>query len=161
MTRTTRRPPEPRFEVEWTTEAWTEVRALPPLERRPIMRAAASLTREAELEARTRAPLVARSGGLPKATWETRIRGGHRLRYCIVDPVREADRGRVWILRAVIEEKTRPRGTAPRATTPRAEARELERRSKALEQIGGGIPHQVVHRAWLVEVKRELRSGRR
>jgi predicted dehydrogenase len=43
-------------------------------------------------------------------------------------------------------------------TVTRAEARELKRRSESLRRHGGGIPHEVVRRAWLAEMERELRA---
>jgi hypothetical protein len=42
-------------------------------------------------------------------------------------------------------------------TVTRAEARELKRRSERVRREGG-IPHEVVRRAWLAEMERELRS---
>jgi hypothetical protein len=162
MTKTTVRHREPRFEVEWTSEAWTEVRALPPQARRPVMRAAAALARDAEVETRTQTPLLAPSDTLPKETWETQIRGGHRLLYCVADPARGDSRRRARILRLVIPErddrgpKVPPAGL-PGATMTRAEARELERRAETLRRLGGGIPHEVVRRTWILEM--ELARG--
>jgi hypothetical protein len=161
MTKTTLRQREPRFEVEWTTEAWTEVRALPPPARGSLMRAAAALARDAEMETRTRTRLVARSGALPKVmprvtpqrtsnvTWETRTRSGHRLLYCVVGPVRGEGRRCARILRLVPSEREEHR-----STLSRAEARELRSRAETLRKLGGGIPHEVVRLIWIWEMER-------
>jgi hypothetical protein len=42
-------------------------------------------------------------------------------------------------------------------TVTRTEARELKKRSEKLRRNGGGIPHEAVRQAWLVELERELR----
>jgi predicted dehydrogenase len=42
-------------------------------------------------------------------------------------------------------------------TVTRAEARELKRRSEKTRREGG-IPHEVVRRAWLADMERELRA---
>jgi hypothetical protein len=43
-------------------------------------------------------------------------------------------------------------------TVTRSEARELKTRSARLRREGGGVPHEVVRREWLVEMERELRT---
>jgi hypothetical protein len=136
-------------EVEWTSEAWTELRALRVADRGPLMRAAARLARQAERETRTRAPLRGAPPGLTRQPiWEARIAGGHRLLYGPVGPSRDTDRRCAQILRVLIGA-----GRGPTALT-RAEAREIERRRKTLRKLGGGIPHEVVRRAWLTELAR-------
>jgi hypothetical protein len=157
-TKTTPGRPAPSFEVEWTSEAWTEVRALPPFERRSIMRAAAGLAGDAEVETGARNHLRAFAGGLPKATWEMRIRGGHRLLYCVADGVGE-DSGRcVRILRLVSFARDDRRSASLGAPVSRAGAGELRRRAETLQRIGGGIPHEVVRRTWVLEMERAHRT---
>jgi hypothetical protein len=112
------------FEVEWTSEAWSGIRALSALERRLLLDAAAALARSAERAPRDRSRLPgARPGDSSRC---------------------------VRILRVVI-------GCPPGPLVMTAvEARELERRGRTLWKLGGGIPHEVVRRAWLAEVARDL-----
>jgi hypothetical protein len=157
-TTTTPGRPTPRFEVEWTSEAWSEVRALPPFERRSIMRAAAGLAGNAEVETDARNHPRALAGGLPKATWETRIRGGHRLLYCVADGIGEDSRRCVRILRLVSFQRDDRRSAILGAPVSRAGAGELRRRAETLHRIGGGIPHEVVRRTWILEMERARRT---
>jgi len=132
------------FEVEWSSEAWAELRTLPASERGPVMEAAR------ELAAGGRNPHQERGGMIA----EERIDGGHRLLYRIVDPWpspssrRGRLRRRVQILGAIVE-------TATGAVVARPGADELRGRGATLDKIGGGIPHEVVRRAWLAEMRRE------
>ena len=80
--------------------------------------------------------------------------GAHELLYRIVGPVpppllRPPDlRPRVQILCAIV---TGMSGAA----VARPGAGELRRRGATLRKIGGGIPHEVVRRAWLAEMRRD------
>ena len=135
------RKPSVRFEVEWTSEAWAEIRTLSAAERRPVMEAAAKL---AVCNDRKRAA----------AMEERRVPGDHRLLYRVVDPVpvpgsvpgSVGARPRVQILCAIVTGSTG-------AAVARPKAGELRRRGATLRRIGGGIPHEVVRRAWLVELR--------
>jgi len=137
------------FQVEWTSEAWTEARALPARHRRSLMAAAGALAGLAEVATGDRRPLEGRLGQAPEPIWETRLSGRHRLVYCLTAPARDDPRRCARILRAVTG---CPPG--PLVLTAR-ETRELERRRRALGKLGGGIPHEVVRRAWLAELARE------
>jgi hypothetical protein len=57
-------------------------------------------------------------------------------------------RPRVQILCAIVESTTG-------AAVARPGAGELRRRGATLDKIGGGIPHEVVRRAWLAEIRRD------
>jgi hypothetical protein len=129
-----------RFEVEWSSEAWAELRTLPASERRPVLDAAARLT-----------------GGDRKsagAVQEGRTPGDHRLLYRVVEPLSASSSARL----------PRPAGVRPRvqilcalvagAAVARPGVGELRRRGAILRQLGGGIPHEVVRRAWLAELRR-------
>jgi hypothetical protein len=137
------------FLVEWTSEAWTEARALPARARGSLMAAAGALAGLAELATRDRRPLAGRLGERPEPIWETWLRGRHRLLYCVTAPARADGRRCARILRALIGG---PPG--PLIQTAR-ETRELERRRRTVRKLGGGIPHEVVHRAWLTELARD------
>ncbi|HEY6475360.1 MAG TPA: hypothetical protein VI456_02195 [Polyangia bacterium] len=140
------------LEVEWTSEAWTEVRALSARERRPLMEAAAALARRAGAETRDRKPVAGRLGEAPDPIWEARLFGRHLLLYCVTGARVEESRRCAWILRAVI-------GCAPGPLVlAMGETRELERRRRTLRKLGGGIAHEVVRRAWLAELARDLRD---
>ncbi|HEX3903675.1 MAG TPA: hypothetical protein VH853_12555 [Polyangia bacterium] len=142
-------------EVEWASEAWSELRAVPVSDRGSIMRAAARLARPAGREMpvgpRLRVPPGSATSPAQEPVWETCIPGGHRLLYCVTVPSRDDGRRRAQILRAVI---VVIEGAPGPAALTRAEARELERRRQTLRKIGGGIPHEVVRRAWLAELAR-------
>jgi hypothetical protein len=141
------------FEVEWTTEAWSESRALPVRERRALMEAAATLGRRAEAATRDRHPIAGRLGQPPHEIWEARVCLRHLLLYCPTDPVRAIDGRCARILRVVI-------GCPPGALRlAAAETRELERRRRTLSKLGGGIAHEVVRRAWLAELAGDQRAG--
>jgi mRNA-degrading endonuclease RelE of RelBE toxin-antitoxin system len=138
------------FEVEWTSEAWTESRALSAPARRPLMDAAAALARRAEIAARNRRSVAGRLGEQPEPIWEMRARG-HRLLYCVTGPEPRDGRRCARILRVVI-------GCPPGPLVLPTEAtRELERRRRTLRKLGGGIAHELVRRAWLAELTRERR----
>lgn len=139
------------FEVEWTSEAWTEVRALPARERRPVMEAAAALARRAESATRDRRPVAGRLGEAPDPIWEARIRRRHLLLYSVTGPRIDDGRRCARILRAVIGCAPGPLVLAP------GETRELERRRRTLWKLGGGIAHEVIRRAWLAELARGRR----
>jgi hypothetical protein len=130
-----------RLEVEWSSEAWAELRTLPASERRPVMDAAAGLA------VGSRKPVGAAVNA------EMRTEGGHQLLYRVVGPVpppllRPAGlRPRVQILCALVTGLTG-------SVVARPGARELRRRGAILRKIGGGIPHEVVRRAWLAELRR-------
>lgn len=137
------------FEVEWTSEAWSGVRTLSALERRPLLQAAAALARRAELATRDRKPLTGRLGQPPDPIWEARVRRRDLLLYCVTGQRDENGRC-ARILRVVI-------GCPPGPLVLTAgEMRELERRRRSLSKLGGGIPHEVVRRAWLAELARDL-----
>ena len=136
--------------MEWTSEAWSELRAVSVLDRGPILQAAARLARLSARETRARAPL---SGPTGEPIWESRLPGGHRLLYCPAGTSRDSDRRRAQILGVLIGA-----GRGPTVLT-RADAREIERRRKALRKIGGGIPHEVVRRVWLIELERAKSSS--
>jgi hypothetical protein len=141
------------FQVEWTSEAWTEARALPACARRSLMDAAGALARLAEVATSGRRPLDGRLGEAPHPIWAARLRGGHRLLYGVTGPAGDDGRRRAWILRAEIGGPVgRPAG---RLVLTARETRELERRRRTLWKLGGGIPHEVVHRAWLGELARD------
>jgi hypothetical protein len=125
------------FEVEWTSEAWSEIRAVPVFERAPVIRAAAELAR---------GPASARE----VRAWQVRRGPGYRLLYWLADPPEKGKRRALWLLRAVVRAGRNP----PAAT--RTEARDLERHRGTLRRIGGGIPHAVVRRHWLAEMERDL-----
>jgi hypothetical protein len=133
-----------RFDVEWSSEAWAELRTLPASERRPVMDAAARLA------GGDRKPV----GANANAIVEVRMEGGHRLLYRVVGPVpppllRPAGlRPRVQILCALVTGVTG-------AAVARPGGSELRRRGAILRRIGGGIPHEVVRRAWLAELRRD------
>jgi hypothetical protein len=137
------------FEVEWTSEAWTEARALPARDRGSLMAAAGALAGLAELATPGRRPLEGRLGEAPEPIWETRLRGRRRLLYCVTAPARDDLRRCARILRVVTGG---PPG--PLVLTAR-ETRELERRRRTIRKLGGGIPHEVVRRAWLAERSRD------
>jgi hypothetical protein len=134
------RKPSLGFAVEWSAEAWVEMRTLPASERRPVVDAAAKLA------IGRRRPVKA----IPNAILEVRTRGEDRLLYRVVDPLRGPAGGqpRVQILSAIVT------GATGIAVAPPG-ADELRRRGATLRKIGGGIPHEVVRRAWLVELQRE------
>ena len=134
------RKPSVRWAVEWSSEAWAEMRTLSASERRPVMDAAAKLT------VGRRRPVKA----IPSAILEVRPRGDHRLLYRVVDPLPGpgGPQPRVQILSAIV-------AGATGAAVARPGAGELRRRGATLRKIGGGIPHEVVRRAWLVELRRE------
>ena len=135
------RKPTVTSEVEWSSEAWAELRTLPASERRPVMDAAA------QLAVAHRKPV--------RAIAEERIPGDHRLLYRIVGPLPSTvaapgpgeTRPRVQILAAIVQ-------SATGAAVARPAAGELRRRGAMLRKIGGGIPHEVVRRAWLAELRR-------
>jgi hypothetical protein len=85
---------------------------------------------------------------------EARMEGGQQLLYRVVGPIpppllRPAGlRPRVQILCALVTGVTG-------AAVARPGAGELRRRGAILRKIGGGIPHEVVRRAWLAEMRRE------
>jgi hypothetical protein len=143
------RKPIVRFEVEWSSEAWAELRTLPASERRPVMDAAARLT------VGNPAPV----GALASAIVEARVQDAHRLLYRVVDPlpVRPGEpvgvRPRVQILCAIVT-------SATGAAVARPGVAELRRRGATLRQIGGGIPYEVVRRAWLAELRASEGSRR-
>jgi len=133
------RKPTVRFDVEWSSEAWAELRTLPASERRPVLDAAA------RLPGGNRRP--------DSAIVEARIEGAHQLLYRVVGPLpppllrRASLRPRVQILCALVTGATG-------AVVARPGAGELKRRGAILRKIGGGIPHEVVRRAWLAELRR-------
>jgi hypothetical protein len=133
------RNPSVRLEIEWTSEAWAEIRTLSASERRPVMEAVAKLA-------------VGKAQKSVAALEEAPLPGDHRLLYRVVAPLpgpgSVGARRRVQILCAIVT------GSAG-AAVARPRAGELKRRAAILRKIGGGIPHEVVRRAWLVE----LRSG--
>jgi hypothetical protein len=141
------------FEVEWASEAWTEVRALSANERHPVMAAAAALARRADAETRDRKPLLGRLGLAPDPIWAWRVRRRDLLLYCVTGPTgQDGQDGRrcARVLRAVI-------GCPPGPLVlTAAEVRELERRRRTLWKLDGGIAHEVVRRAWLAELSRDL-----
>jgi hypothetical protein len=136
------RRPTVRFEVEWSSEAWAELRTLSASERRPVLDAAAGLARGE----RRPAPATVNT------ILEVRTEGDHRLLYRVVDPMSSpvagavGGRPRVEILCALVTGATG-------AAVARPGPGELRRRGATLRQIGGGIPHQVVRRAWLAEMR--------
>jgi hypothetical protein len=138
------RKPTVRFELEWSSEAWAELRTLPASERRPVMDAAAGLA------VGHRRPVSA----TVNAIVEVRTEGAHQLLYRVVGPVpppllRPASlQPRVQILCALVT-------SAAGAAVARPGAGELRRRGATLRKIGGGIPHEVVRRAWLAELRHE------
>jgi hypothetical protein len=138
------RKPTVRLEVEWSSEAWAELRTLPASERRPVMEAAARLA------VGQRKPVSA----VVNAIVEVGKQGAHELLYRVVGPLpppllRPADlRPRVQILCALVN-------CASGAVVARPGAGELRRRGAVLRKIGGGIPHEVVRRAWLAELRRD------
>jgi hypothetical protein len=135
--------PTVTFEVEWSSEAWAELRMLPASERRPVMDAAIGLA------GADRNPVKADA----RTILEAAIPGGHRLLYRVAGPrlsssSRPEDlRPRVQILCALVE-------GASGAAVVRPGAGELRRRGATLRKLGGGIPHEVVRRAWLAELRR-------
>ena len=92
------RKPTVRLEVEWSSEAWAELRTLPASERRPVMEAAARLA------VGHRKPVSA----IVNAVVEVGRQGAHELLYRVVGPLpppllRPADlRPRVQILCAIV-----------------------------------------------------------
>jgi hypothetical protein len=138
------------FDVEWTSEAWTEVRALSANQRHPVMAAVAALARRADAGTRDRKPLAGRWGLAPDPIWAWRVRRRDLLLYCVTGSTGEDGRRCARILRAVIGSPPGP----PVFTA--GEARELERRRRTLRKLGGGIAHEVVRRAWLAELARDL-----
>jgi len=137
------------FQVEWASEAWTEARALSARDRGSLMAAAGALAGLAELATRDRRPLDGRLGEVPEPIWEARLRGRHRLLYCVTAPARDDGRRCARILRVITGS---PPG--PLILTAR-ETRELERCRRTVRKLGGGIPHEIVRRAWLTELARE------
>jgi mRNA-degrading endonuclease RelE of RelBE toxin-antitoxin system len=137
------------FQVEWTSEAWTEVRALTARDRRSLMESVGALAGRAEVATGGRRPLDGRLGEPPDPIWAARLRGGHRLLYAVTGPARDGGRRCVWVLRAIIGS---PSG---RLVLTARETRELERRRRTLCKLAGGIPHEVVRRAWLAELARD------
>ncbi len=137
------------FQVEWTSEAWTEARALTARDRSSLMESVGALAGRAEVEARGRRPLDGRLGEPPDPIWEACLRGGHRLLYAVTGPARDGGGRSVWVLRAIIGS---PSG---RLLLTARETRELERRRRTLSKLGGGIPHEPVRRAWLAELARD------
>ncbi|HEY4393024.1 MAG TPA: hypothetical protein VGP64_03130 [Polyangia bacterium] len=138
------------FEVEWTSEAWSGIRALSALERRPLLEAAAALARRAEAVTRDRRPVAGRLGRPPDPIWEARVRRQDLLLYCVTGPRGDDSRCCAQILRVVI-------GCPPGPLVlTAAELRELERRRRSLWKLGGGIPHEVVRRAWLAELAQDV-----
>jgi hypothetical protein len=142
------RKPSVRFEVEWTSEAWAEIRTLSALERRPVMDAAAKLAGDAGK--------LSNAWKLSATIQEVRTAGDHRLLYRVVallpaSPPRGAvgARARVQILCAIVTGSTGAAVARPRAG-------ELRRRGAILRRIGGGIPHEVVRRAWRAEMRRDV-----
>jgi len=135
MSRMSPRKQSMRCEVEWTSEAWAEIRTLSAAERRPVMEAAAKLA-------------VGNEQKSVAAMEEARVPGEHRLLYRVVDPLpgSAGARPRVQILCAIVTGSTG-------AAVARPKASELRRRGTTLRRIGGGIPHEVVRRAWLVELR--------
>ncbi len=141
------RKPSLRFEVEWTSGAWAELRTLSAFERRPVMEAAAKMARGDAWKSSDARKVSA-------TIQELRTPGGHRLLYRVVDslpaPARLGSVGarpRVQILCALVTGSTGAAVTRPKAG-------ELRRRGAILRKIGGGIPHEVVRRAWLAEIRR-------
>ena len=128
------------FNVEWTSEAWSEIRAVPVFERVAVIRAAAEL---AERPGSPRRP----------RRWQVCRGPGYRLLYWITEAAEKGKRPALWLLRAEIAGAVSARNPA---AVPRAEARELERHRRTLRRIGGGIPHAVVRRHWLAEMERDL-----
>ena len=127
------------FDLEWTSEAWSELRTVAVFERAPVIRAAAEL---AERPGSARRP----------RRWQVRRGPGYQLLYWIAEPPEKGKRPTLWLLRAVVGA-----GAARNlSAVPRAEARELERHRRTLRRIGGGIPHAVVRRHWLAEMERDL-----
>jgi hypothetical protein len=131
-----------RFDVEWSSEAWAELRTLPASERRPVLVAATRL--------------LAGERKSVGAIQEGRTPGDHRLLYRVVDPLPSPSpppagaRPRVQILCALVTGATG-------AVVARPGAGELRRRGAILRKIGGGIPHEVVRRAWIAEMRRQDR----
>ena len=140
------RKPNVRFEVEWSSEAWAELRTLPASERRPVMELAAKLA----VGDRKSVSAIASANAIV----EVAKQGAHELLYRVVGPLpppllRRPDlRPRVQILCAVVT------GTSG-AVVARPGAGELRRRGATLRKIGGGIPNEVVRRAWLAELRRD------
>ena len=94
----------PRYEVEWTAEAWVEVHLLRVFERRAVMRAVDELAHQAEVQTRNRKPLRHPLEELPAATWEVRVRSRHRLLYSVrIVAEGGTQRRTVEILRAIIK----------------------------------------------------------
>jgi hypothetical protein len=137
MSRMPSRKPSVRLEVEWTSEAWAEIRTLAASERRPVMEAVAKLA-------------VGKDQKSVTAVEEAPVRGDHRLLYRVVAPLpgpgSAGVRRRVQILCAIVTGSTGAAVARPRAG-------ELKRRAAILRKIGGGIPHEVVRRAWLIELR--------
>ena len=81
-----------------------EAHLLSAFERRAIMRAASDLASGAEIESRRRKRLREPLDDLPEATWQVRVRGRHRLLYCVRmetgHPLRTVE-----ILRVIIKER--------------------------------------------------------
>ena len=134
------------FQVEWTSEAWTEARALPPRARRSLIEAAGALAGLAAVATRSRRALDGRLGEAPQPIWEARLRGGHRLLYSVTAPACDEGRRCAWVLRVIIG------GPSGRLVLTARDRRELEGRRRTLSKLGGGIPHEVVRRAWLAEL---------
>ena len=139
------RKPTVRLELEWSSEAWAELRTLPASERRPVMEAAARLA------VGHRKP----SSAIVNVKVEEGKRGPHELLYRVVGPLPPpllrpaALRPRIQILCALVT------GTSG-AVVARPGLGELRRRGTTLRKIGGGIPHEVVRRAWLAELRRQV-----
>jgi hypothetical protein len=133
-----------RFEVEWSSEAWAELRTLPASERQSVMAAAARLAVSRRKPVNAIVNLIVEMGR----------EGSHQLLYRIVDPAPSSLlrpvglRPRAQILCALVIG-----GTG--AAVARPGAGELRRRGAILRQIGGGIPHEIVRRAWLAELRRD------
>ena len=139
------RKPTVRFEVEWSSEAWAELRTLPASERRPVMEAAARLAvgNRKPVSATVNAIVEVRARGRPPSC--SIASSVHCPRRCCD---RRSLRPRVQILCALVTGATG-------AAVARPGAGELRRRGAILRKIGGGIPHEVVRRAWLAELRRD------
>ena len=139
------RKPTVRLELEWSSEAWAELRTLPASERRPVMEAAARLAVGHRKPSSAIVNVEVKEG-----KW-----GPHELLYRVVGPLPPpllrpaALRPRIQILCALVT------GTSG-AVVARPGLGELRRRGATLRKIGGGIPHEVVRRAWLAELRRQV-----
>jgi mRNA-degrading endonuclease RelE of RelBE toxin-antitoxin system len=70
----------PRYRIEISSRAATELDQLRPFDQRPVVQALRQLVYEAEVETRNRKPLRAEIRQFPEATWELRV-GRHRVFY--------------------------------------------------------------------------------